>query len=369
MAIRIAINGFGRIGRTITRALQHRNDIELVAVNDLTDVATLAHLFKYDSVHGKFGGTVEIVDGDMHINGNAVRDLSEPDPSKLPWGELGVDLVLECTGRFRTRETAAKHIEAGARKVIISAPGKGIDGTIVVGVNDDDLDPANQQVISCGSCTTNCLAPGKGIDGTIVVGVNDDDLDPANQQVISCGSCTTNCLAPLAKVLHASVGIEQGLMTTVHAYTADQRILDAPHSDLRRARAAALSIVPTTTGAAVAVTKVLPELEGRLDGMAMRVPTPNVSLVDLVFNASRDTTAEEINGIVEAAASGPLAGVLEYIDEPLVSVDLNGNPHSSIFDSGLTRVTGGRMVKVLSWYDNEYGFSNRMLDLAARFAG
>lgn len=332
MAIRIAINGFGRIGRTITRALQHRDDIELVAVNDLTDVETLAHLFKYDSVHGKFGGTVEIIDGDMHINGAAVRDLSESDPSKLPWGELGVDLVLECTGIFRTRATAAKHLEAGARKVIISAPGKGIDGTIVVGVNDEDL-------------------------------------DPANQEVISCGSCTTNCLAPLAKVLHSSVGIERGLMTTVHAYTADQRILDAPHSDLRRARAAALSIVPTTTGAAVAVTKVLPELEGRLDGMAMRVPTPNVSLVDLVFNASRDTSADEINSIVRSAAEGSLAGVLEYIEEPLVSVDLNGNPHSSIFDSSLTRVSGGRMVKVLSWYDNEYGFSNRMLDLAARFAG
>lgn len=332
MAIRIAINGFGRIGRMITRALQGRDDIELVAVNDLTDVATLAHLFKYDSVHGKFPGTIELVDGDMIINGSKVRDLSEPDPSKLPWKELGIDLVLECTGRFRTRETAAKHLEAGARKVIISAPGKGIDGTIVVGVNDEDL-------------------------------------DPANQEIISCGSCTTNCLAPLAKVLHNSVGIERGLMTTVHAYTADQRILDAPHKDLRRARAAALSIVPTTTGAAVAVTKVLPELVGRLDGMAMRVPTPNVSLVDLVFNASRETTAEEINSIVKAAAEGEMAGVLEFTDEPLVSVDLNGNTHSSIFDSTLTRVSGGTMVKVLSWYDNEYGFSNRMLDLAAKFAG
>jgi glyceraldehyde 3-phosphate dehydrogenase len=316
----------------ITRALQDRNDIELVAVNDLTDVATLAHLFKYDSVHGKFGGTIELVDGDMHINGTKVLDLSEPDPSKLPWKELGIDIVLECTGRFRTRETAAKHITAGARKVIISAPGKGIDGTVVVGVNDADL-------------------------------------DPATQEIISCGSCTTNCLAPLAKVLHESVGIERGLMTTIHAYTSDQRLLDAPHSDLRRARSAALSIVPTTTGAAVAVTKVLPELVGRLDGMAIRVPTPNVSLVDLVFNASRETTAEEINAIVKAAAEGDLAGILEFTDEPLVSIDLNGNPHSSIFDSTLTRVSGGTMVKVLSWYDNECGFSNRMLDLAAKFAG
>ena len=332
MAIRIAINGFGRIGRMITRALQGRDDIELVAVNDLTDVATLAHLFKYDSVHGKFPGTIELVDGDMHINGSKVRDISEPDPAKLPWKELGVDLVLECTGRFRTRETAAKHIEAGARKVIISAPGKGIDGTIVVGVNDSDL-------------------------------------DPATHEIISCGSCTTNCLAPLAKVLHGSVGIERGLVTTVHAYTSDQRLLDAPHSDLRRARSAALSMVPTTTGAAIAVTKVLPELVGRLDGMAIRVPTPNVSLIDLVFNASRETSVDEVNAIVKAAAEGEMAGILEFTDEPLVSIDLNGNPHSSIFDSTLTRVSGGTMVKVLSWYDNEYGFSNRMLDLAAKFAG
>lgn len=332
MAIRIAINGFGRIGRNITRALQGRDDIELVAVNDLTDVETLTHLFKYDSVHGRFDGTVELIDGDMHINGKKIRDLSERDPSKLPWAELNVDLVLECTGIFRDREGASKHIAAGAKKVIISAPGKDIDGTIVVGVNDQDL-------------------------------------DPANQTIISCGSCTTNCLAPLAKVLHESVGIEQGLMTTVHAYTADQRLLDAPHKDLRRARSAALSMVPTTTGAAVAVTKVLPELAGKLDGMAIRVPTPNVSLVDLVFNAGRDTTAEEINALVKAAADGPLIGVLEFTTEPLVSVDLVGNPHSSIFDSTLTKVTGGRMVKVLSWYDNEYGFSNRMLDLAVKFAG
>ncbi|MFT6397313.1 MAG: glyceraldehyde 3-phosphate dehydrogenase [Bradymonadia bacterium] len=332
MTIRIAINGFGRIGRNITRALQSRDDIELVAINDLTDVKTLAHLFKYDSVHGRFNGTVEIVDGDIHINGKAVRDLSERDPAKLPWAELKIDLVLECTGIFRDREGASKHIAAGAKKVIISAPGKNIDGTIVVGVNDSDL-------------------------------------DPATQEIISCGSCTTNCLAPLAKVLNDSVGIEQGLMTTVHAYTADQRLLDAPHKDLRRARSAALSMVPTTTGAAVAVTEVLPELVGKLDGMAIRVPTPNVSLVDLVFNAGRDTTAEEINALVKAAADGPLAGVLEYTEEPLVSVDLVGNPHSSIFDSTLTKVSGGRMVKVLSWYDNEYGFSNRMLDLAVKFAG
>ncbi len=332
MAIRIAINGFGRIGRNITRALQGRDDIELVAVNDLTDVSMLAHLFKYDSVHGRFDGTVEIVDGDMIINGKKVRDLSERDPAKLPWAELNIDLVLECTGIFRDRAGASKHIAAGAKKVIISAPGKDIDGTIVVGVNDEDL-------------------------------------DPANQTIISCGSCTTNCLAPLAKVLNESVGIERGLMTTVHAYTADQRLLDAPHKDMRRARSAALSMVPTTTGAAVAVTKVLPQLKGKLDGMAIRVPTPNVSLVDFVFNAGRDTSADEINALVKAAADGPLKGVLEFTTEPYVSVDLYGNPHSSIFDSTLTKVSGGRMVKVLSWYDNEYGFSNRMLDLAAKFAG
>jgi len=331
MTVRIAINGFGRIGRTITRVIMQRQDVELVAVNDLTDVATLAHLFKYDSVHRAYGGKVEIVGGDMHIDGKRIRDLSEPDPAKLPWADLGVDIVLECTGRFRTKQTASKHLEAGAKKVIVSAPGKGVDATIVVGVNDHDL-------------------------------------HPATQTVVSCGSCTTNCLAPLAKVLHESVGIEHGLMTTVHSYTSDQVLLDAPHSDLRRARAASLSMIPTTTGAASAVAEVLPALKGRLDGLAIRVPTPNVSLVDFVFTAGRDTTVEEINGLVEAAAAGPLRGILAYETAPLVSIDMCGNSHSSIFDAELTSVMGGRLVKVMSWYDNEFGFSSRMVDLAVKFA-
>ncbi|MCB9507345.1 MAG: type I glyceraldehyde-3-phosphate dehydrogenase [Myxococcales bacterium] len=332
MTVRIAINGFGRIGRMITRVAMQRTDVELVAVNDLTDVATLAHLFKYDSVHRAYPGTVEIIDGDMHIDGKRVKDLSEPDPSKLPWGELGVDIVLECTGRFRTKQTASKHIEAGAKKVIVSAPGKGVDATIVVGVNDADL-------------------------------------DVVNHTVVSCGSCTTNCLAPLAKALHEAIGIETGLMTTIHSYTSDQVLLDAPHSDLRRARSAALSMVPTTTGAASAVAEVLPALKGKLDGMAIRVPTPNVSIVDFVFNAGRATSAEEVNAVVKAAADGALKGILQYETQPLVSIDMCGNPHSSIFDAELTSVMGDRMVKVLSWYDNEFGFSNRMVDLAVKFAG
>jgi len=331
MALRIAINGFGRIGRAVARIAAGRTDVDIVAINDLTDVNTLAHLFRNDSVHGRFDGTCEVVDGKLVINGDTMEVYANPKPADLPWGELGVDLVMECTGRFRDRETASAHITAGAKKVLISAPGKGIDQTIVMGVNDDDLD--------------------------------------TSAEIISNGSCTTNCLAPLAKVLHDAVGIKKGLMTTVHAYTSDQRLLDAPHKDLRRARSAALSMVPTTTGAAIAVTKVMPELEGRLDGMAIRVPTPNVSLVDLVFEAERDTTVEEINAAVKAAADGPLKGLLEYCTEPVVSIDLNGNPHSSIFDSELTKVTGGNLVKVLSWYDNEWGFSNRMIDLAVRFAG
>jgi len=331
MALRIAINGFGRIGRAVARIAAGRTDVDIVAINDLTDMNTLAHLFRNDSVHGRFDGTCEVVDGKLVINGDTMEVYANPKPADLPWGELGVDLVMECTGRFRDRETASAHITAGAKKVLISAPGKGIDQTIVMGVNDDDLD--------------------------------------TSAEIISNGSCTTNCLAPLAKVLHDAVGIKKGLMTTVHAYTSDQRLLDAPHKDLRRARSAALSMVPTTTGAAIAVTKVMPELEGRLDGMAIRVPTPNVSLVDLVFEAERDTTVEEINAAVKAAADGPLKGLLEYCTEPVVSIDLNGNPHSSIFDSELTKVTGGNLVKVLSWYDNEWGFSNRMIDLAVRFAG
>lgn len=332
MSVRVAINGFGRIGRTITRILAGRTDVDLVAFNDLTDVKTLAHLLKYDSVHGRFGGTVEVGDGELVVNGDRVKVFANPDPAALPWADLGVDVVLECTGRFRDKESASKHLAAGAKKVIISAPGKGIDATIVLGVNDHEL-------------------------------------DPASQTVISCGSCTTNCLAPLAKVLHETVGIESGLMTTVHAYTADQRLLDAPHSDLRRARSAALSMVPTTTGAAVAVTKVLPQLAGRLDGMAVRVPTPNVSMVDFTFRAGRNTTTDEINAAVKAASEGALSGILGYETDAVVSIDLNGDSHSSIFDSSLTRVQNDNMVKVLSWYDNEAGFSNRMVDLALRFAG
>ncbi|MCA9299222.1 MAG: type I glyceraldehyde-3-phosphate dehydrogenase, partial [Phycisphaerales bacterium] len=326
MTIRIGINGFGRIGRAIARIAATRDDIDLVAANDLTDIPTLAHLFKYDSVHGRFDGEVVASDDGITINGDSLKILKNPDPAQLPWKDLGVDVVVECTGRFRNKETAGKHLTAGAPRVILSAPAKG------------------------------------AVDATIVVGVNNHDLDPANHTVISCGSCTTNCLAPVAKVLHETVGIKNGLMTTVHAYTADQRLVDAPHSDLRRARSAALSMVPTTTGAAIAVAKVLPALKGRLDGMAIRVPTPNVSLVDLVFEAERATSVEEINAAVKAAAEGELAGILAYTDEPVVSIDLNGNPHSSIFDSSLTTVQQGTLVKVLSWYDNEWGFSNRMID-------
>jgi glyceraldehyde 3-phosphate dehydrogenase len=331
MTVRVAINGFGRIGRNIARILAGRAGVDLVAFNDLTDAATLAHLLKYDSVHGRVSGTVEVGENSITINGDEVRVFSERDPSALPWADLGVDVVLECTGHFRTKETASKHITAGARKVIISAPGKQVDATIVLGVNDDTL-------------------------------------DTDAHTVISCGSCTTNCLAPLAKTLHDAVGIRHGLMTTVHAYTADQRLLDAPHSDLRRARSAALSMVPTTTGAAIAVAQVLPALKGRLDGMAVRVPTPNVSMVDFTFNAERDTTVEEINEAVLSASTGAMKGILAYETEPLVSIDMNGNPHSSIFDAALTTVLGGSMVKVLSWYDNESGFSHRMVDLALRFS-
>lgn len=330
MSIRIAINGFGRIGRTITRALLQRNlGVELVAINDLTDVKTLAHLLQFDSVHGRLANDVRVEDGDLVIDGKRIRVSAERDPSKLPWAQEKIDVVLECTGIFVDKEKAMAHIQAGARKVIISAPAKGVDNTIVLGVNDDTL--------------------------------------TADQQVISCGSCTTNCLAPLAKVLHEKIGIEKGQMTTVHAYTSDQRLLDAPHSDLRRARSAALSMVPTSTGAAVAVSLVLPALKGKLDGFAVRVPTPNVSLVDLTFVASRDTTAEEINGYVKAAAAAELKGILEFEDRPVVSIDLNGNTNSSIFDAGLTKVQAGNLVKVLSWYDNETGFSNRMCELAAKF--
>jgi len=329
MSIRIAINGFGRIGRTITRELlKGGHNVELVAINDLTSVDTLAHPLQFDSVHGRLKEKVA-VDGDyLTIDDKKIRVSAERDPAKLPWAEEKVDVVLECTGVFTDKAKAMAHIEAGARKVIISAPGKNVDATVVLGVNDEVI--------------------------------------TKDVQVVSCGSCTTNCLAPLAKVLNESVGIEKGQMTTVHAYTSDQRLLDAPHSDMRRARAAALSMVPTSTGAAVAVSLVLPALKGKLDGFAVRVPTPNVSLVDLTFVAGRDTTAEEINSIVKKAADGPLKGILSYETAPIVSIDLNGDSHSSIFDSQLTKVQSGNLVKVLSWYDNETGFSNRMIELAQK---
>jgi glyceraldehyde 3-phosphate dehydrogenase len=327
MAIKIAINGYGRIGRNIMRAIHEygwNGKIDIVAINDLGDANTNAHLTKYDTTHGTFAYDVVVDEGDLIVNGDRVKVFAERDPAKLPWAELGVDVVFECTGLFRSKETAGKHIAAGARKVIISAPGQDVDNTIVYGVNDDTL--------------------------------RSTDL------IISNASCTTNCLAPLAKVLNESVGIQSGLMTTIHAYTNDQVLSDVFHTDLRRARSATMSQIPTKTGAAAAVGLVLPDLNGKLDGFSMRVPTINVSVVDLVFKAGRSTSIEEINGIVKAASDGPMKGILAYNDEPLVSCDFNHNPHSSIFDAGLTRVMEGDLVKVLSWYDNEWGFSNRMLD-------
>lgn len=328
MTIKIGINGFGRIGRNVFRASLERSDVEVVAVNDLTDAETLAHLLKYDSVHGTLDATVEARDGSLIVDGREIRVLSERDPSKLPWSEHGVELVIEATGRFTKRDDAAKHLTGGAKKVIISAPAKDADQMVVVGVNEDTY-------------------------------------DPARHDVISNASCTTNCLAPFAKVLHEKFGIQHGLMTTVHAYTNDQQILDLPHKDLRRARAAGESIIPTTTGAAAAVGKVLPELAGKLNGMAMRVPTPNVSVVDLVAVLDKNVTAEEVNEALREAAEGPLKGILAYSEEPLVSRDYNGNPHSSIIDGLSTMVIGEKMIKVVSWYDNEWGYSNRCVDLAA----
>jgi len=329
MTVKVAINGYGRIGRNIMRALyelDRTDEISVVAINDLGDANSNAHLTRYDTAHGKFPGTVVVEDGDLVINGDRVKVFAERDPSKLPWAELGVDLVMECTGFFRSRETAGAHITAGAKKVIVSAPGQNVDNTIVYGVNHDSL--------------------------------------KSSDVVISNASCTTNCLAPVAKVLHESVGIEHGLMTTIHAYTNDQVLTDVLHSDLRRARSATMSQIPTSTGAAAAVGMVLPELNGKLDGFSMRVPTINVSVVDLTFVASRATSVEEVNAAIKAAADGSLKGVLGYNDEPLVSIDFNHDPRSSIFDAGLTKVMEGNMVKVLSWYDNEWGFSCRMLDTA-----
>lgn len=328
---KIGINGFGRIGRNVLRAAEGRQDIEIVAVNDLTDAETLAHLLEFDSVHGRFNGTVQAKDGAIVVNGREIKVLAEKDPAQLPWGELGVDIVVESTGRFTNADNAKAHLAGGAKKVIISAPAKG-----------EDL--------------------------TIVMGVNDHKYDPAKHHILSNASCTTNCLAPVVKVLHDNFGIKRGLMTTVHSYTNDQQILDLPHKDLRRARAAGLSIIPTTTGAAKAVTLVLPELEGKLNGFAMRVPTPNVSVVDFVADLAKDTSVVEINNSLKEASNGTLQGILGYSERPLVSKDYNGDPRSSIVDALSTMVIDGNMVKVVAWYDNEWGYSCRVADLAAYVA-
>lgn len=326
MAAKVAINGFGRIGRNVFRAAWQSREIEIVAINDLTDAATLAHLLKYDSVHGTFGASVSAEGENLIVGDRKIHVFKEKDPGALPWEKLGIDIAIESTGRFTNRDDAAKHLEAGAGKVVVSAPGKNADLTVCMGVNEAEY-------------------------------------DPASHHVISNASCTTNCLAPVAKVLMEEFGIVKGLMTTVHSYTNDQQILDLPHKDLRRARAAGLSMIPTTTGAAKAVALVLPQLKGKLDGMAVRVPTPNVSLIDLVVETEKQTTAEEVNAAMKKAAEGPLRGILEYCDLPLVSKDFNGNPASSVVDALTTSVIGGNMVKVLSWYDNEWGYSNRIFDL------
>ncbi|MEH3159143.1 MAG: type I glyceraldehyde-3-phosphate dehydrogenase [Sphingomonas taxi] len=333
MTVKVAINGFGRIGRLVARAIIERQspDLELVAINDLADAKSNAWLFSRDSVHGKYPGTVTAEGNDLVIDGKRIRVTAERDPANLPHKELGVDLVLECTGFFTDKASCQKHLDAGAKKVLISAPGKGVDLTVVYGVNHDKL--------------------------------------TAEHTIVSNASCTTNCLAPVAKVLNDTVGIERGLMTTVHAYTNDQKILDQIHPDLRRARAAAMSMIPTTTGAARAVGEVLPELKGKLDGSAIRVPVPDVSLVDLTFQPKRDTTRDEVNAILKAASEdSPLKGVLVYSDEPLVSIDLMHSPQSSTVDSLETAVLDGKLVRVVSWYDNEWGFSNRMVDTATVMA-
>ncbi len=332
MAVKVGINGFGRIGRNILRASVAADaDLEFVAINDLIDTETIANLLKYDSILGRFPGEVSAGEGSITVDGTEIRVLSERDPADLPWGELGADVVIESTGHFTARADAAKHLEAGAKKVIISAPAKEPDVTVALGVNFDEA------------------------------------YDPENHHVISNASCTTNCLAPLAKVLHSSIGIENGLMTTIHAYTSDQRLHDMPHADPRRARAAALNLIPTTTGAAKAVGLVLPELNGKLNGFAMRAPVATGSVVDLVANVSRETSAEEINEVVRAAAEGPMKGILAYTEDPIVSTDIVTDPHSSIFDAGQTMVIGdGRMIKVVSWYDNEWGYSNRCVELATK---
>jgi glyceraldehyde 3-phosphate dehydrogenase len=328
VAIKVGINGFGRIGRMFLRAALTKKDLEVVAVNDITNAATLAHLLKYDSIHGKLSHEVKVEGGAIFLNGKPMQVLAERDPSKLPWSKLGVQVVIESTGLFTARDKAAMHLAAGAKKVVISAPADGADVTL-------------------------CL------------GVNHKMYDPKKHDVISNASCTTNCLAPIGKVLHESFGVAHGLMTTVHSYTSDQMLQDGPHNDLRRARAAGLSMIPTSTGAAKAIGLVLPALNGKLDGIAIRVPTSNVSLVDLTVTTEKDTDVKAVNAAMKAAADGPLKGILEYSEAPLVSVDLNGNPHSSILDAPLTKVVGNRMVKVFSWYDNEWGYSNRLADIAA----
>ncbi len=327
MSVRIAINGFGRIGRNFLRASKGYKEFEIVAINDLTNAKTLAHLLKYDSVHGIFNAEVKATDSGISVDGKEISITALTDPAKLPWKDLKVDIVIESTGFFTDRAGAQKHLDAGAKWVLISAPAK---------------EP----------------------DATICMGVNEETLDVSKHKIISNASCTTNCLAPVAKVLLNEFGIVRGLMTTVHSYTNDQRILDLPHSDLRRARAAALSMIPTTTGAAKAVGLVLPALKGKLDGMAIRVPTPNVSVVDLVAELGKDTTAEEVKAALKKAAEGPMKGILQYTEDPIVSIDCNGNSHSSIVDAAVTKVLENRMVKVLSWYDNEWGYSSRLRDLA-----
>ncbi len=327
MAVNVGINGFGRIGRNFFRAAYKDPSIRIVAVNDITDAKTLAHLLKYDSVHGRFEASVEVKENAIVVNGKEVQVLACKDAADLPWGKLGVEIVIESSGRYTDRDGAGKHIAAGAKRVIISAPAKGEDGTFVMGVNEKTF-------------------------------------DPAKHFILSNASCTTNCLAPVAKVLLDTFGIERGLMTTIHSYTNDQKILDLPHKDLRRARAAGMSMIPTTTGAAKAVSLVIPELKGKLDGMAIRVPTPNVSVVDLTAELSSSATVEEVNAAMKKASEGAMKGILQYVDEPLVSIDFNHDPASSCFDALSTKVIGGKMVKVLSWYDNEWGYSCRLVDLA-----
>lgn len=326
MAMRVAINGFGRIGRALLRASRGYNELAIIAINDLTDAKTLAHLLKYDSVHGIFAADVKAGDGSITVDGKEIKILAITEPEKLPWKDLGVDIVIESTGRFTDKPSASRHLNAGARWVIISAPAK-----------EPDI--------------------------TVCIGVNEETLDLGKHKIISNASCTTNCLAPVAKVIHNEFKITRGLMTTIHSYTNDQRILDLPHKDLRRARAAALSMIPTTTGAAKAVGLVLPELKGKLNGLAIRVPTPNVSVIDLVAELAKDVTTDDINAALKRASEGPLKGILQYSENPLVSIDFNGNAHSAIVDATLTMVLEGRMAKVLAWYDNEWGYSSRLRDL------